>query len=134
MHDARSHPGANAVVRPACAWSPRAMSHPCVIPWNESAAQRHARGFMLPFVNEQTGANQLRLHASVIDPGQAAHPPHEHAGEEIIFVLEGDGEATIGDEKISVRGMTALFFPEHVMHGIRNTGTSPIRYLVVRVP
>ena len=71
-----------------------AMPHPCIIPWNEANARRHDKGFMLPFVNESCGANQLRLHVSVINPGEAAHPPHQHAGEEIIFVFEGEGEAT----------------------------------------
>jgi mannose-6-phosphate isomerase-like protein (cupin superfamily) len=111
-----------------------AMPHPCIIPWNEANARRHDKGFMLPFVNESCGANQLRLHVSVINPGEAAHPPHQHAGEEIIFVFEGEGEATIGEEKHPLRAMGALFCPEHVMHGLRNTGKTPIKYAVIRVP
>ena len=110
------------------------MPHPCIIPWNENEARRHERGYMLPFVGEACGAHQLRLHASVINPGAAAHPPHEHAGEEIIFVLEGSGEATIGDERHPIEAPAALFCPEHVRHGLRNAGTAPIRYLVIRVP
>ena len=89
---------------------------------------------MPPFVGESCGANQLRLHVSVINPGEAAHPPHQHAGEEIIFLLEGQGEATIGGEKHPMQAMSALFCPEHVLHGLRNAGPTPIKYVVVRVP
>ena len=110
------------------------MPHPCIIPWDDGAIQRHDRGFMLPFVGEACGAHQLRLHVSVINPGEAAHPPHQHAGEEIIFLFEGEGEATIGDEKHPMRAMSALFCPEHVMHGLRNSGSTPIKYAVIRVP
>ncbi len=110
------------------------MPHPCIIPWNEASARRHDKGLMHPFVGESCGANQLRLHVSVINPGEAAHPPHQHAGEEIIYLLEGQGEATIGDEKHPMQPMSALFCPEHVMHGLRNSGSTPIKYLVIRVP
>jgi quercetin dioxygenase-like cupin family protein len=89
---------------------------------------------MLPYVNESCGAHQLRLHVSVIAPGEAPHPPHRHAGEEIILLLEGAAEATIGEETQPLAPMTALFCPENVMHGIRNIGSVPMRYAVIRVP
>jgi quercetin dioxygenase-like cupin family protein len=110
------------------------MPHPCIIPWNEASVHRHAKGLLHPFVDEACGAHQLRLHVSVIDPGEAAHPPHQHAGEEIIFLLEGQGEATIGGEIHPMQAMSALFCPEHVMHGLRNSGPTPIKYAVIRVP
>ena len=110
------------------------MPTSCIVPWNEAAARRHAAGFMMPFVNrESCGARQITTHVSVIDPGQTAHPPHEHAGEEVMFVLEGEGEFSAGGEKHRVGPMTALFCPEHVLHGLRNTGTAPIKYVVFRV-
>lgn len=109
------------------------MAHSCIIPWDESTAHRHERGFMHPFVNEKCGARQLRMHVSVIKPGEAAHPPHEHAGEEIIYLLEGSAEALIGDQRNVVHAPTAVFCPEHVMHGIRNVGKTPMKYLVLRV-
>lgn len=35
---------------------------------------------------------------SVIKPGERAHPPHAHEGEEVMFLLDGTAEAQIGDE------------------------------------
>jgi quercetin dioxygenase-like cupin family protein len=109
-------------------------SQPVLIPWDEKKAQRHARGLMYPFVNEQCGAQQLRLHVSVINPGEAPHPPHQHAGEEIIYLIEGTAEALVGDRWQRLEAPTAMFCPEHVMHGMRNSGTAPMKYVVIRVP
>jgi len=105
----------------------------CIFPWDETRAQAHANGFALPFVDEACGARQMRMHVSIINPGLAVHPPHAHAGEEIMFILEGNGEVTLDHEKRSVGPMTALFYPEHVLHGLRNTGPTPIKYIVIRV-
>ena len=61
------------------------MKQPVVISWDEARKRVHERGFSLPFVGEQAGAEVLQLHLSSINPGEAAHPPHEHGGEEIMF-------------------------------------------------
>ncbi|HET7560246.1 MAG TPA: cupin domain-containing protein [Limnochordia bacterium] len=104
----------------------------CIIPFDEANARVHERGFSHPFVGAAIGAGQLQMHLSVIRPGEAAHPPHSHAGEEIMFLLEGQAEATIGDERHQIGPQTALFCPEHVLHGLRNCGEMPMRYLVIR--
>jgi mannose-6-phosphate isomerase-like protein (cupin superfamily) len=51
----------------------------------------------------------------------------------VMFVLEGTGEVILETETRRVGPMTALFYPEHVLHGLRNIGSTPITYLVVRV-
>jgi len=105
-----------------------------IISWDESRKREHARGFSMPFVNEACGAEKLALHVSVIHPGQSAHDPHAHDGEEIIFVLEGTAEITMGDERQFAGANTAVFCPPHVLHGIRNAGEIPIRYMIIRTP
>lgn len=109
-------------------------SAPRLIPWDVNAVHRHATGFLHPFVNADCGSKQLRMHVSAIDPGQAAHPPHQHAGEEIIYLLEGTAEALIGEHWERMDAPTALFCPEYVLHGIRNAGPNPMKYMVIRVP
>lgn len=107
---------------------------PVIVPWDERTAHRHARGLMHPFVNEKCGAQQLYLHVSVINPGEAPHDPHQHAGEEIIYLIEGTAETLVGETWRRIEGPTAVFCPEHVMHGMRNVGAVPMKYLVIRVP
>jgi quercetin dioxygenase-like cupin family protein len=105
-----------------------------IIPWNDKTAHRHATGLMHPFVNEACGAKQLRMHVSVINAGEAPHAPHQHAGEEIIYLMEGTAEALVGDAWQRIEAPTAVFCPEHVMHGMRNAGSGPMKYLIIRVP
>jgi mannose-6-phosphate isomerase-like protein (cupin superfamily) len=103
-----------------------------IIPWDERRKRKHERGFIMPFVNEGCGAETLRMHISAIDPGQAAHEPHAHEGEEIMFVLEGTADIRMGEETRSVGPNTAVFCPSNVLHGIRNAGETPIRYMIIR--
>lgn len=105
----------------------------CVLPWDETRRIAHDTGFRMPFVDEACGARQLCVHVSIINPGEMVHPPHAHAGEEVMFVLEGTGEVILETETRRVGPMTALFYPEHVLHGLRNIGSTPITYLVARV-
>jgi mannose-6-phosphate isomerase-like protein (cupin superfamily) len=106
----------------------------CIIPWDEARKRAHERGFSMPYVGRQTGAQEIALHMSVVDPGERAHPPHAHADEEILFLLEGTAEATIGEEMRVIRANTAVFCPPNVTHGLRNCGATPMRYLVIRRP
>ena len=108
------------------------MKQPVVIAWDEARKRVHERGYSLPFVGEQTGAEVLRLHLSSINPGEAAHEPHEHGGEEIMFLISGSGIATLGEEEQPVEAMAALFAPAGARHGLRNNGESPLTYLVIR--
>jgi quercetin dioxygenase-like cupin family protein len=103
-----------------------------IIPWDDARKKAHANGFAMPFVNSECGARQLAMHVSVIAPGRAAHDPHAHDGEEVIFVLEGTAEIRMGDEVQTVGANTAVFCPPHVLHGIRNAGETPIRYMILR--
>lgn len=110
------------------------MASPHIIPWDDSRKREHQRGFQMPFLGPGNGAEALSVHVSVIKPGERAHPPHEHAGEEVMFLLAGTGEAMVGDHTEVIGANTAVYCPPHVMHGLRNCGEALIRYLVVRTP
>lgn len=66
------------------------------------------------------------------DPGQAPREPHAHEGEEVKFVLEGTAEIRMGAKTQQVGPNTAVFCPRNVLHGIRNAGKTPIRYMIIR--
>ena len=51
--------------------------------------------------------------------------------EEIYYFLEGSGEMTIEGEKVLVEKDDALMVPPKVDHGIRNTGTGPLKMMIV---
>ena len=72
------------------------------------------------------------LKMSVVAPHSATHPPHKHAEDEFFFVLEGTAEFYL-DGKTKVAGpYTSFYCPSNVMHGIRNTGDTELKYLVIK--
>ena len=63
-----------------------------------------------------------------VDPGQHIGR-HTDSAEEILFIVDGTGEAVVGDERVPVsRGALALV-PELVPHDVYATGDSPLRVL-----
>lgn len=73
----------------------------------------------------------LHLHVSEIGPGQRAHPPHQHPGREAFFVLAGTGEVEIGGARQRLEPGSAAAFDARELHGLRNVGDAPLRYLVI---
>ncbi len=71
-----------------------------------------------------------------IAPGTAAGR-HTHPGEEISYILEGEGEILIDGQPVQkVKAGDSFIIPAGAIHDARNTGTQPMRlvgiYLVAR--
>ena len=73
-------------------------------------------------------------HQSRVDlvPG-AVFPPHKHAGEELIYVLEGTFEYVVDGKPVTVRAGEALFIPAGTVHSARNVGTGTARELATHI-
>ena len=74
----------------------------------------------------------LEAHITVLEPGQAAHPPHTHTNtEELIIVKEGLLKVTVkGKTKLLSAGGLALSLPGDE-HGAVNAGkTKAVYYLI----
>lgn len=56
---------------------------------------------------------------------------HTDSAEELLIVLEGKLEATIGKEKASVSKGNIALVPKMMPHDLKNTGTEPARVLGV---
>lgn len=77
------------------------------------------------------GSVRTGLRHDVLAPGTLSCPPHWHTGEEELFyVLAGDGEALLGDERFPVRAGSVLVRPPNsqVAHALI-AGTGPLTYL-----
>ncbi|HIE28234.1 TPA: cupin domain-containing protein [Candidatus Poribacteria bacterium] len=74
---------------------------------------------------------RLHLHISEVDVGMRAHAPHEHEGQEIFFVLNGEAEAEVGEETHRLTTGEAIQVEGSVLHGIRNVGRDSLRYAVI---
>ena len=68
-----------------------------------------------------------------IDPGVSA-PRHTHPGDEISYVLEGEAELLIdGEPPRLVKAGEAFVIPAGKVHGARNPGETPLRFIGVYV-
>lgn len=62
-------------------------------------------------------------------------PIHAHEREdEIIFIQSGRGEATLGDETITLEAGSTLYVPQGTWHGGRNTGREILRWIAIYSP
>ncbi len=68
-------------------------------------------------------AGSLRLNA-----GQEPHPPHTHAEEEIMVIVEGAGDIVIEGKTTRVGPGAMMYCAANRPHGIRNTGKTPLLF------
>ena len=76
--------------------------------------------------------NVLRGEMSVVGPRLAAHAPHKHLEDEVIFVLEGTAELLLAGQTRVVGPLSSLYCPSNVEHGIKNAGDAELKYLIIK--
>jgi uncharacterized cupin superfamily protein len=98
-------------------------------------APEQYRGATFAPVSGLIGAQKLGYNITAVPPGKAAFPAHNHYGnEEMFFVLEGEGELRVGEERHAIRKGDFIACPPggpETAHQIRNTGASELKYLAV---
>jgi quercetin dioxygenase-like cupin family protein len=82
---------------------------------------------------------ELSCHASVLSPGFTPHPPHSHEEEELLIALQGEADLLISNGPSSDYARTKRLIPRSFIyysagqyHTIRNSGVSPITYLMFK--
>jgi quercetin dioxygenase-like cupin family protein len=90
-----------------------------------------APGLRVAFpIHAATGAAASAAVYFELDPGASAGV-HTDSAEEVVIVLEGEAEATVGGETSAVRRGQLAVVPAGVAHDIRNTGAGVARLLGV---
>ena len=84
-------------------------------------------------LGDMTGITGFGFHVIEIQPGYESTELHRHYYEdECVYVLEGQAEATIGDEIFSVHAGDFIGFRANgLAHKLINNGTSTLKYIVV---
>jgi len=81
------------------------------------------------------GMQKLGCNLTVVPPGKAAFPIHNHlANEEMFYVVSGNGEVRIGDARHAIRAGDVIACPpggRETAHQIVNTGDAELRYLAI---
>jgi mannose-6-phosphate isomerase-like protein (cupin superfamily) len=88
-----------------------------------------------PLIDRTTSeVTQCSLAEEHLPPGHAVTPHFHRATEEIYYVVDGSGEMTVGDETVPVTIGDAVFIPRNARHSLKNTGTVPMRIVLVCGP
>lgn len=94
------------------------------------------QGAKLAPIGPRIGAQKLGYNLTVLPPGKAAFPAHNHhANEEMFVILAGLGELRVGTERYPLRAGDIVACPPggpETAHQIRNTASEgELRYLSV---
>jgi quercetin dioxygenase-like cupin family protein len=114
-----------AVVPVAAAGGTNAPS-PKVIPLEASGKD------YIPVLNGPPESVNMRSGLVALAPGRSVGKHSTEQNEELLIVLEGQGEMTFKDgSKLPVKADTAVYCPPETEHNVTNTGTSRLRYVYV---
>ena len=110
--------------------------HPNVTNINEVEPRIVEKGTKFGFHSKRLGAasgsRELGCMWMEVAPGKTAIPNHYHcAMEEAVYILEGNAEARIGKDTVTVGAGDYIAYPTgpEYSHSLKNTGTKPLRYL-----
>lgn len=96
-----------------------------------SFLEHQVKGLARLMTDADLPKDRLRMHISEVGPGERSHPPHQHPGVEGFYMFDGEGTLEIADERCLVRAGEGIVFDPTKLHGLVNTGTVPMRYMVI---
>lgn len=104
-----------------------------VFDWTTLEARPNATGSRRDVMRAPTPTlDELEMHITTLNAGQASHEPHRHPQEEVLIVREGTVE-TLQNGKASRLGPGSIIFhSSNDLHNIRNVGTTPATYHVIQ--
>jgi len=83
-------------------------------------------------VLQQTKRSQTAV--MTIAPGEEAGPAEMHGADQIVYVIEGEADITVGDEARRTGPGGLVMIPAGARHHVRNPGREPLFFLTVYAP
>jgi len=81
---------------------------------------------------QETAQSQTAV--MTIAPGQDGGPAETHAGDQVVYVIEGEGVLTIEGVEHPVRSGACALIPAGTLHHVKNAGAGPLFFLSVYAP
>jgi len=89
-------------------------------------------GGILPILSGPPETVTMKSGYVVLEPGRSVGKHSTEHHEEILIVLDGQGEMRFHDgSKLELKAGTALYCPPETEHDVWNTGTATLRYVYV---
>jgi len=101
------------------------------VPWNE-----HPRFKDIQMKGLLTSADNPLANISLVRvPLASAVPRHRHANEvETVYLVSGQGELVLGDERITFNAGSVVAIPKGLEHELHNVGDEPLELLAFFTP
>ena len=113
--------------------SGKPVMHSSVFNWADFKAVATKVGFSRRVFDAPTPAlADLECHITTLNPGEEPHAPHHHPEEELMIVKEGTLAAMQEGRTNIVQAGGIIFEASEELHGLRNIGTNPATYFVVK--
>lgn len=115
---------------------PRHLVRTAALPPEAATRVRHPLNpnaeVLLHQLSDRVGMQRAHLSLARVPPGRESFVPHAHSvQEEFLFILEGEGVALIGEQRVRVGPGDYLGFPtDGTVHHLTNTGTVDLVYLM----
>ena len=101
---------------------------------DEIARDEHDWGTFAAVSSPADGAERIMTVEATFLPGKS-HAFHRHPNqEEVIYVLEGEVEQWVEDERRLLRAGDAVIIPAAVVHASYNVSDAPVRIIAVLSP
>jgi mannose-6-phosphate isomerase-like protein (cupin superfamily) len=105
---------------------------PTVFNWNDLEPLKTPTGEVRRVCKSPTATlDQLEIHITTLNPGEASHAPHRHLNEELIILREGKCETLSNEKWVNVEPGSIVFNASNSLHAFRNVGTTPATYYVI---
>ncbi len=112
---------------------PKEVMGSSVFDWTQLVIKKSAKGESRKVLQAPTATlDELEIHVTTLNPGEMAHPAHQHPDEELIIVKEGTVESLVNGELKRVGPGSVIFQAANQLHSIKNVGDVPATYHVIK--
>jgi len=101
--------------------------------WNDMVFKPTEKGGTRQLFTIQTAMlHKFDIHVTTLNEGFNSHPPHTHVNEEIILMLDGNAEMTIGENHPKANGGDLVWLESMIPHNLSNVGKTACLYFAIQ--